>query len=431
MMIRLPLIILALLVATPALAREASFVQPGTGGDGRKTDEIVSATPNNADVGETIIGVTKRITIFFNNNGGRPVVVGGVQITGDGNIRAELIDNDCEKVGTVPGGERCSVGVQVTPNSPGPWAAEILMTHDAPGRVTQAAVFGMTAGEVGNTGQQPGLSLLGSSKEQLVDFGDVDIGFGRAVRTVLLVNDSPNPLTVESLDLVAADRGLALMEGGGCQKGLEIAAGSSCPVTVMWQPMGRGDVSTDLIIRHTGPVGFAVIPVRGRAVGQGGGAVAAAPSAPGKSNSPEDAAANLPVNSVPSVSAAALFAQAAAGGGSNRLILRGTVGQRAILADLNGTVTVAAVGQVIVAEGINHKVISIDPNKVVVEVEGTKSELIMGSGVSTGGSGNSSGNAPRKKPGAATPTGAKTMKASEAVPAAIQPLNSASLYGGS
>jgi len=430
MMVRLLLVILSLLLAAPAAAREASFVQPGTGSGDRKSNEIVSASPNNADVGETIIGVTKRITIFFNNHGGRPIAVGGINITGDGNIRAELIDNDCEKVGTVPGGERCSVGVQITPNSPGPWAAEILMTHDAPGRVTQAAVFGMTAGEVGNTGQQPGLSLLGSSKEQLVDFGDVDIGFGRAVRTVLLVNDSPNPLTVESLDLVAADRGLALMDGGGCQKGLEIVAGSSCPVTVMWQPLGRGDVSTDLIIRHTGPVGFAVIPVRGRAVGQGGGGGAggsvSATASDRKSGSPEDAAAGLPV---PSVSAAALFAQATAGGGSNRLILRGTVGQRAILADLNGTVTVAGIGQVIVAEGINHKVISIEPSKVIVEVEGTKSELIMGSGVSSGGAG-SSGSSSRKKPGAATPPGAKTMKASEAT-SAIPSVTPASLFGGS
>jgi hypothetical protein len=427
----LSIVLLMAVAMQPALAREASFVEPSKSSvDGKaKHDDVVYVQPDSPlDVGETIVGVTKRVTLFFNNSSPRAVKVSNMTVTADGNVRAELVDNDCTTLTTIPAGERCSVGVSVTPNSPGPWTTEVLMVHDAPGRVSQAAVMGTTAGEVGNSGQQPGLSLLGSTKDQLIDFGQVEVGVGRAVRTILLINDSPNPLKIATLDLVAADRGLTLLEEGGCTKDLEIAAGSSCPVTVMWQPLGRGDVSTDLIIRHSGPVGFAVIPVRGQASGgtggSGGGFASTGSNAPSSGNISDGkataAAASLPTGgSVPSISAAALFAKAAgAGAAGSKLVLRGTVGQRAILADSGGAVVVAGIGESVMAEGVNHKVVSVTGSKVVLDVEGTKIELSIGSGVgSGGGSSNGSGSAPPtpdKKAPPSVPKGAKTMKSSDA-----------------
>jgi hypothetical protein len=223
---------------------------------------------------------------------------------------------------------------------------------------------------------------------------------------VLLVNDSPNPLVVTNIDLVAADKTLTLVAEGACGKGMEIPAAGSCPVTVMWQPLGRGDVSTDLIISHTGPVGFAIIPVRGRAVGggagPGGGTVAG-----GGGGDAEAAAAGLPVGKAPSISAAALFAQAAgSGAASSRLVLRGTVGDRAILSDANGNVTVAKIGDVITVEGVTHKVVAVNGSQAILDVEGSQVELSMGSGIGGGGG--------SKNP--AAPPGSKTMKGSEATP---------------
>jgi len=48
---------------------------------------------------------------------------------------------------------------------------------------------------------------------------------------------------------------------------MEIEPGSSCPVTLLWTPNNEGLISTDLIIRHSGKLGFAVIPIRGIAEG--------------------------------------------------------------------------------------------------------------------------------------------------------------------
>jgi hypothetical protein len=144
---------------------------------------------------------------------------------------------------------------------------------------------------------------------------------------------------------------------------------------------------------------------------------------------------------VPSISAAALFAKAAgAGAAGSKLVLRGTVGQRAILADSGGAVVVAGVGEMVMAEGVNHKVVAVTGSKVVLDVEGTKIELSIGSGVGGGGGGNSGGNSapssglPDKKTPPSVPKGAKTMKSSDAVPLTapmgIMPAGTATSLGG-
>lgn len=437
--------LLALFV-TPAFAagRDAAFIEPGKGGGASKDapTEIIYATPTDLDVGETIAGVAKRVTLFFNNSGAKAATISQMTISADGNVLAELIDNDCQALGSIPAGERCSVGVQITPNSPGPWTAEIVVVHDGPGRVTRAAVLGSTAGEVGNSGQQPGLSLLGSEKAQVVDFGDVEVG-SSAVRSMLLVNDSPNPLNIKDLELVSPGRGLQLLKEG-CQIDAEIAAGDSCPITIKWEPLGRGDVSTDLIIHHTGPVGFAVLPVRGKVTGALGSGVGISTSSTSSSkfDTPETAAASLPTGKaggVPSISAAALFAKAA-GGADAKLTLRGVVGQRALLADASGSVVVGSIGQIIIAEGVEHKILAVEKDRVIISADGRRAELTMTMGVGSSSNGAGGGGAAAANPMASKPSkpspkngGVKpdpTESASGTYPSAsIAPVPSATLTG--
>lgn len=413
------LISMLLLGSAVAAGRDAAFVEPGKGTAANKDTptEIIYATPTDLDVGETIAGVAKRVTLFFNNSGPKAANITQMTVSADGNVLAELIDNDCQTVGNIPAGERCSVGVQITPNSPGPWTAEVVVVHDGPGRVTRAAVLGSTAGEVGNSGQQPGLSLLGSEKAQVVDFGEVEIG-SSAVRSMLLVNDSPNPLTIKELDLVSPGRGLQLLKEG-CHIGAEIPAGDSCPITVKWEPLGRGDVSTDLIIEHTGPVGYAVLPVRGKVTGSAGIGAGISSTSSSKFDNPETAAANLPVpptgaKAVPSISAAALFAKAA-GGADAKLTLRGVVGQRALLADASGSVVVGSVGQIIISEGVEHKILSVEKDRVIISADGRRAELTMTMGV---GSNNPSGG--QGNPMLEQPSGSKQRAPKAATPKPVE-----------
>lgn len=413
---------LSVMVAAPAFAqREASFVPPSQMSKNRDSDEIIAATPKVVEVGESIVGITKHLTLFFTNFGSQATKIENMSLSADSNVRAEMTTNDCEKIGTIKPNDRCAIGLEITPISPGTWTAEIVMVHNALGRVSRATVTGKSAGETGSAGQQPGLSLVGANKDQQIDFGEVESGAGRAVRSVLLANDSPQVLQIKAIDLVGADRGLSLMGKGGCVEGQDVPPGGSCPVTVIWQPQGRGDVSTDLIIQHTGPVGFAVIPVRGKVTGapEGSGndrrsanyngnsgsnvAVASPVVSSGSGDTrAESAAASLPIpksgkskGGIPPISASSLYGSGSYGGGDSGAgvpyTLRGTVGTRAILAGGDGAMVVAGVGDVLTADdGAVYRILNVEPTRVTMDAGGYQAELILQSPSSSFGGANSS-----------------------------------------
>lgn len=374
------------LLALPAYAeREASFVQPGAGaGRGMDTNEVISATPRTLNLGDTLVGITKRVQLYFTNYGTTEATISNISINADSNVRTDIASNDCVKVGKLKPNDQCSVGIEITPISGGSWSGEVTVVHDAAGRVSRAMLSGKTGGDVGN-GTQPGLSLVGANKEQTIDFGEV--AGGPVVRSVLLANDSASTLKIQKLELVAAGRDLTLLPEGGCAEGGEVAPGSSCPVTVVWQPSGAGDVSTDLIIRHTGPMGFAVIPVRGKATSgrSGGTAVARAPAPPvpvdaGDLGNDEAlaAAAGLPVKKgkVPPITAAALFGREGDRAVAGDLVLRGTSGTQAILVSSDGSTIVVGEGESFTTSGGEHmRLLNVEPTKVTVTGDMGRTEL--------------------------------------------------------
>ena len=380
----------AALLPSPALAqRDAAFVQPSMASGGHKEgDEVIEPSPKLLDVGETSIGVTKRVTLFFTNYSGRDAVISSLSINADSNVRTEAVQNDCAAIKSLKPNDKCTVIIEITPNSPGKWTAEVVAVHDGIGRISRATLSGATSGDASNNGQLPGLSLVGPAKDQQIDFGDVP-GDSHAVRTVLLANDSPSPLKIERIMLMSADKGLTLLDKDGCVEGMEVQAGSSCPVTVEWQPQtgnsGGGEVSTDLIIRHTGPIGFAVIPVRGKS----GGGTAAAGNGAGRSASAQTAMAIPPLgaddlfakaaNEAPETGAARRLARkaGAAPAGPTRLSLRGTTGDQALIGTEDGTVVLVGVGQAFQNGDATYRILFVDPTSVTLETAGRKVTLAL------------------------------------------------------
>ena len=374
------------LAPLPALAqRDAAFVQPSAASGGHKEgDELISPSPKTLDVGETSIGVTKRITLFFTNFSGRDAAITSLSINADSNVRTEAVQNDCAALQTLKPNDKCTVIIEITPNSPGKWTAEVVAVHDQAGRVSRATLSGSTSGDANNNGQLPGLSLVGAAKDQQIDFGEVP-GGSHAVRTVLLANDSPNPLKIERIMLMAADKSLTLLDKDGCTEATEVPAGSSCPVTVMWQPDNGGEVSTDLIIRHTGPIGFAVIPVRGKSNGGGGSGSTAKATSPATSSA----------MAIPPLSADDLFVRAAnesgdattkkprkaaaavVTSGSTGLSLRGTTGDQALIGLDDGTVTLVGAGQTFQNGGVTYRILFVDPKSVALETAGRRLTLTL------------------------------------------------------
>jgi hypothetical protein len=353
-------------------ARDAAFMDPGGMATGPVSDEAVKVEPKgDIDTGESVMNVAKRTTVFFVNQTTLPLQVQKVEVNGDGNVHAELASNDCSKQGSIAPNSRCSVEVAVTPTSPGQWSVDLLMTHTGAGRLARAKLIGKTSGSTANEKKDMGLAL--NTKEvNPINFGDIDVGSGKAVRSALMVNDSPEAITIYAIDIIEADNGLQRLDTG-CAIDMELKPGESCPVTMLWQPTAGGQISTDLIIRHSGRLGFAVIPVRGNAKG--------APTQ--KDTAPKNVTAAVPPPPTAQELAAALGTRVepihvdAPPPPIAVLRLIGTVGNHAVIQKPDGSTTVVADGDEFDINGQDAKVTGLTAKSATLTINGKKRVLTL------------------------------------------------------
>ena len=252
-----------------AMARDASFMDPGAA-TGNASPIINNGTAitvephSEIDIGESNVGVARRTTLFFVNQTSLPIGIVSIVANSDGNVASTLMNDDCSKQKTIGLGSQCSLVVEAVPSSPGPWSVEVLMTHEGSGRIARARISGKASGQAVVAERHDDGLLLSTKDTKPIDFGDVDPNGASVVRSALMVNDSPDPITIESIDVIAAGNGLTKLDQG-CLSDTVLKPGGSCPVTLLWKPTAHGKISTDLIIRHTGRLGFAVVPLRGNA----------------------------------------------------------------------------------------------------------------------------------------------------------------------
>ncbi len=376
---------------TWAEARDAAFLDPGASG-GAVGDGAIRIDPkSDIDVGETALGVAKRVSVFFVNQTNIGVKIEKMAVNGDGNVTAEISSNDCMKQQAISPLSRCNVEVSITPSSPGSWNADLLMTHDGAGRIARAHLSGKTSGSSIEK-KDNGLAL--SSKEvSPVTFGDVEVGGGKAVRSALMVNDSLESITLYAIDVIEADNGLQKLEQG-CAVDMELKPGESCPVTLLWAPSDPGQISTDLIIRHSGRLGFAVIPIRGTAKGtstgthaeKSEGKISAAhhgkndlPPPPSPDDITRVAASRAPAIDAGSLAAPSQVSQSAEKpvepSVAGPLHLIGTVGNRALILKPGSQVAVVNTGDTFDVDGHEAKLIALTMKSAELTVDGKKRTL--------------------------------------------------------
>jgi hypothetical protein len=408
---RAPLLLLALIAAfaleaSPAFAaRNASFLNPndaGKTGDAAKNSIMANtlvADPATVDAGETLVNVARRITVFFFNGFRIPVDVQGLTLNADGNVRSKVLSDDCAQLKKIPTQDRCAIALEVTPSSPGPWSVELLVTHSGQGRIARAEVTGSTLGKADERSE--GLAISKKISAPL-DFGTVKVNEEKAARTLLIENDSTEPLVISSIDLISVADGDLSLRKSGCKEGDHLKPGESCPVTVMWEPHERGNVATDLILRHSGNLGFVVVPIRGIAAapaiddkGGGGGNSGGSSGGSGRvtgspapvlssdSSSPKPVIVPMPAavlaEKLPSISADSLrnskipLPMAPA----PDLVLIGTVGGRAILSDANNQTYMVALGEKTVINGAEAELLQLDPTRAVIHYQNLRLELTL------------------------------------------------------
>src|SRR5689334_5720488 len=109
------------LVSSPAVGRDAAFMQPG-GGNSSADDNAVRVEPKSeVDVGDTTINTARRTTLFFVNQSNVAVQVEKLNLNSDANVVADITGDDCSKQGSIEPQSRCSVEVSVKPTNTGSW----------------------------------------------------------------------------------------------------------------------------------------------------------------------------------------------------------------------------------------------------------------------------------------------------------------------
>ncbi len=385
-------------------ARDAAFADPGmiTGKPGASGGDAIVVEPKaEIETGETVVGESRRTTLYFVNKTNSPVEVVGVTTNDDLNVKSSIASNDCSLEGKILPSSRCSVVVETTPTNTGSWTAEVLLTHKGSGRIARAKMLGKASSQSAGDRKEAGFTL--STKDvKPIDFGEVSANEARVVRTALMINDSPENIVLISIDVIAAENGLERLEQG-CIVDMELRPGESCPVTLLWRPVNKGLISTDLIIRHTGKLGFAVIPIRGIARDAGGkepsndnkGSVSASADQSSKNASraqtrepsaAEDIEKTL-ANGIPALTSDTLpkgILENAVGNvrqpvfsGTFKLI--GTVGSRAVMLKPDGSTVIAGIGEEInYGDGKTIKITNVSPKSVEIFDDGKKRQIVIG-----------------------------------------------------
>jgi len=387
----------ALAVGEAMAARDAAFADSGMTAGSAVTGDAVTVEPkSDIDTGESVVNVAKRTTIFFVNKTNIPVEIVSIATNDDGNVKSSIASDDCSSQQKIAPGSRCSVVIETIPSNAGAWVAEVLLTHKGTGRIARAKLTGKASGQFSADKKEAGFTL--STKDvKPIDFGDVELNSSKVVRSALMVNDSPETITLLSVDVIAAENGLERLDQG-CMVDMELKPGESCPVTLVWKPAAKGVISTDLIIRHSGRLGFAVVPIRGNAKepkdysgadvksAKGGGAPEAGKSGgkPGKlptaaeeiERELADRVPPLTTDHMPANLAGMASAVTTAVGGEFRLI--GTVGNRAIILKPDGMTAVAGVGEEIsYGDGKTAKLTNVMPKSAEIFIDGKKKQLSL------------------------------------------------------
>jgi Abnormal spindle-like microcephaly-assoc'd, ASPM-SPD-2-Hydin/Transmembrane protein 131-like N-terminal/Right handed beta helix region len=193
----------------------------GTGGT-----LAVSISPSSLDFGQQLVGVTSTPQmVFISNSGSIDVNIGTISLTG---ANFQQTNNCPAKLAPIQG---CTVTLTFTPSSLGTSNGSLTITHDAPGSPAIVSLSGS------------GLAPVASLSTTSLTFTTQRVGTTSPSQVVTLSNTGNAALTVSS---VTSSDPIVFVQSRNCPSILGI--GSSCSISVRFQPQQSGTVSANLVI---------------------------------------------------------------------------------------------------------------------------------------------------------------------------------------
>jgi len=223
---------------------------------------LLSVSPANLTFAVQQVGIASApSTLTVSNTGGAAMANVGFQISGVGANSFATGATTCGA--TLSNGSSCTVQVIYTPATAGGSAAALVVS---------SSTLGVKAVTVALNGTGQGLAGLDVSPSQLI-FPTISPGQSSAAQTVSITNTAS--LAASSLTLTASSQfSLAQNTCSG-----SLAAGASCAVGVIFQPIASGAVTGVLTVSSAAVANSATVALSG--TGGGLGAIQAIPAAIG------------------------------------------------------------------------------------------------------------------------------------------------------
>ncbi len=204
-------------------------------------------------------------TVTLTNTGTANLLLTSVAISGTNATNFNISGGTCEGDGTitVPAQENCTILVKFNPPSVNSFSATLTFTDNATPATQMVALSGTGVATGGTVTLTP---AIGST----IAFGNVPVGTISATQTVTITNTGTTPLALANIS--DTPENVFAVLSGDCPTSLvpAPAAGSSCTVSINFEPSATGLVTGTLDIVTSDPKnGTAAITLTGTGIAQG------------------------------------------------------------------------------------------------------------------------------------------------------------------
>jgi len=188
---------------------------------------IASLSPTSLSFGSQVIGTASASqTLTLSNTGGAPLAISGIAIAGDFSQ-----SGSCGS--TLAAGASCAVNITFAPSGAGARTGTLTVSSNSSGGQVTASFSG--------TGVQNAPSFDSTS----LVFSSQNVGTKSGSKNVKLTANGPGPLAISSISVTGP-----FLQSNNCPASLN--SGSSCNITVNFQPVVAGLASGAVFIADNG-----------------------------------------------------------------------------------------------------------------------------------------------------------------------------------
>ncbi|MEY2894000.1 MAG: hypothetical protein RJA98_3908 [Pseudomonadota bacterium] len=201
--------------------------------------------------GSLTVGSTSSGQSLTLSNSGTAALTLGTLSTGSSDYA--ISGGSCAAGGTVAAGASCTVALTFTPTAAGARSATLTVTHNASGGSSTAGLSGTGVAATPVIGVSP----------SALSFSQV-VGSRSAASTVTISNSGTAALTLGTFTFTGAQASdFALGSSNTCTAGGNVAASSSCALSVTFLPTASGARSASLVITHNASGASSTITLSG------------------------------------------------------------------------------------------------------------------------------------------------------------------------